>query len=158
MAQAEQGGVFPWISLGLGLLIQHLSQGEAFAQAHTVLTKPPRDGVFFPHFFGCLHVQPLKTTKNTNWEQSHCSLVVNYSVKSCKTPEHQQVQVSTGMALSVLEAGLAPGCFSCFPTFLYPDLRGCFRNILVLSASQQNKEIKKCKTQLFKCEIGLELW
>lgn len=153
MAQAEQGGVFPWISMGLGLLIQRLSQGEAFAQAHTVLTKPPRGRVFFPHFFGCLHLEPLKTTKITNGEQSDHSLVVNYSAKSCKTPEHQQVQVSTGMAVSVCEAGLPPGCSSCFPTFLYPDLRRCFRNISVPSVSKQNEEVKGAKldTQLFKC-------
>lgn len=131
----EQWGVSQWISGGLGLLIQHQSQGEVFVQTHTVLAKPPRAGVLSTHFFGCWHVEPLKTTKNTNWEQSNCSLVVNYSARSCRTPEHQQVQVSTGMAVAVWEAGLAQGWFSCFPTFPYLDLCRYFRNILVPSVS-----------------------
>lgn len=128
MAQAEQGGVFPWISMGLGLLIQRLSQGEAFAQAHTVLTKPPRGRVFFPHFFGCLHMEPLKTTKITNGEQSDRSLVVNYSAKSCKTPEHQQVQVSTGMECERLGCLRdAPPASQLFSTLTYAGVSGIFQ-------------------------------
>lgn len=86
----------------------------------------------------CLHVEPLKTTENTNWEQSNCSLVVNYSAKSCRASagsgEHRD---GRGW-----EAGLAQGWFSCFPTFPYPHLCKYFRNILVPSVSQQNKQIR----------------